>query len=408
MPETMDGSISALLLLPPPPSTLSSPNARAAYGPAIEEALKHVKATKIPRLDISISVPPSWLDEQEPPRTSIFERAQKALAQTYSLICAIAASQEMELDCWGGIDVRVFFLLPVPEPAEEPASRQGVGKTFSGPFVDLLTLIESRRAYQTLLGVQSEEGERLLKSFLVIHRSKHGHSPNCQRVPGGLSISRSSNDSRNTPTSDVTHTSVAVGGTFDHLHIGHKLLLTATALLAEPKGSRRNPSQAVHLVIGISGHNLLTKKRFAAEMEDWDERQRKVADFLESVIVFSTPRKESRELVRINERSFTAKYVRVKFDESLTIDYTELQDAFGPTISDEGLSALVVSQETRSGGDAINAKRQEIGSTPLDIFEIDVLEVTHDEQGVTQSSPAAFESKISSTEVRRRIHEKKT
>ena len=406
----MDGSISALLLLPPPPSTLSSPNARAAYGPAIEQALKHINATKNPRLDIAISVPPSWLDRQEPPRTTIFERAQKGLAQTYSLICATAASQQIELDCPGGVDVRVFYLLPVPDPAGEPTSGQGAEEPFSGPFVDLPTLVESRRAYETLLGVQSEEGERLLKSFLVLHQSKHRHSPNCQRVPGGISISQSSNASPSTPTSDKAHTSVAVGGTFDHLHIGHKLLLTATALLAEPKGSQRNQSQRVHLIIGISGHNLLTKKRFAAELENWDERQRRVADFLESVIVFSTPRKESRKLVRITERSFTAKYVRVKFDASLTIDYIELQDPFGPTISDEALSALVVSQETRSGGDAINAKRQEKDWTPLDIFEIDVLEVTPTgvERGVTEPSPAAFESKISSTEIRRRIHENKT
>ncbi|ERF77201.1 hypothetical protein EPUS_06481 [Endocarpon pusillum Z07020] len=407
----MDGTISALLLLPRPPSTLSSPNARAAYRPAIEQALKHVNATKTSRLDIAISVPPSWLDGQEPPRTDAFERAQKALAQTYSLICATAASQQIELDCLGGVDVRAFYLLSAPEPAGELADGQGAEKPFSGPFVDLPTLVESRCAYETLLGVQSEEGERLLKSFLVFHQSKHRQSPDCQRVPGGISISQSSNASPATPTSDKAHTSVAVGGTFDHLHVGHKLLLTATALLAEPKGSQRNPSQRVHLIIGISGHNLLTNKRFAAELENWDERQRRVADFLESVIVFSTPRRESRKLVRINEHSSTAKYVRVEFDASLTIDYIELEDPFGPTISDEALSALVVSQETRAGGAAINAKRQEKGWTPLDIFEIDVLEVTPMgvEPSVTESSPAAaFESKISSTEIRRRIHENKT
>lgn len=406
----MDRSISALLLLPRPPSTLSSSTARAAYGPAIEQALKHVNATKTPRLDIAISVPPSWLDGQEPPRTNTFGRAQKVLAQTYSLICATAASQQIELDCPGGVDARAFYLLPVPQAAGEPADGQSAEKPFSGPFVDLPTLVESGRAYETLLGVQSEEGERLLKSFLVLHQSKHPHSPDSQRLPGGISISQSSNASPGTPNSDKAHTSVAVGGTFDHLHIGHKLLLTATALLAEPKSSQRNPSQPVHLIIGISGHNLLTKKRFAAELENWYERQRRVADFLESVIVFSTPRRESRKLVRINERSSTAKYVRVKFDASLAIDYIELEDPFGPTVSDEALSALVVSQETRSGGAAINAKRQEKGWTPLDIFEIDVLEVTPMgvEPSLSESSPAAFESKISSTEIRRRIHENKT
>lgn len=42
---------------------------------------------------------------------------------------------------------------------------------------------------------------------------------------------------------------VAVGGTFDHLHIGHQVLLIYAALLAKAK-----------LIIGITGEEMLTKK----------------------------------------------------------------------------------------------------------------------------------------------------
>ncbi len=399
----------ALLLLPPPPPILSSTATRAAYGPAIDATLSHINCDESPRLDIAIAVPASWLGTKEVSRTALFERAQKALAQTYSLICATAANRQIELDCLGGIDARAFFLLPAREPVKELTSRGNDQRPFSGPFVDLATLIESQRAYETLFGVESEGGETLLKSFLVLYESKHRQYPTCRRVPGGLSITDPSGASGSTSTSNRPHTSIAVGGTFDHLHIGHKLLLTATALFAEPKGSLRNSSETVLLTIGISGDDLLTSKRFAEELESWDTRQQKVADFLESVVVFSASSDVSRKVECISSHGPNGRYVGVTFGSNITIDYVQIADPFGPTITDENISALVLSKETRSGGEAINEKRQEKGWTPLEIFEIDVLGVSPGDEEEEDATPAtaAFESKISSTEIRRRIHEKR-
>lgn len=405
----MEGDCSALLLLPPPPSELSPVNTEAAYGPAIHGALNHVTAAKTPRLDIAIAVPASWLETQGVSRTALFEKAQKALAQTYGLICGTAASQEIELDCPAGVDARVFFLLPARGSSGEQSGGSDDESSFSGPWVNLTTLIESRRAYEILIGVESEEGERLLKSFLVPYQTKHRHSPISPRVPGGLCLTNPSNASPSISASSKAHTSVAVGGTFDHLHIGHKLLLTATALLAEPKGSQRNPSQIVHLTIGISGDKLLTKKKFAEQLEGWDQRQQRVAEFLESVIVFSAAQSASRKIDRIAEPGSSIECIRATFGSSIMIDYVPIMDPFGPTITNESISALVVSQETRSGGSAINEKREEKGWMPLDVFEIDVLEINpaDSEESNANPSPAAFESKISSTEIRRRIHEKR-
>jgi phosphopantetheine adenylyltransferase len=102
--------------------------------------------------------------------------------------------------------------------------------------------------------------------------------------------------------------------------------------------------------------------------------------------------------------------VRVMFDSKITIDYVEILDPFGPTITDESISALVLSQETKSGGRAINEKRQEKSWTPLKIFEVDILEVNTSDKDQKDSAPgtAAFESKISSTEIRRRIHQNRS
>ena len=86
----------------------------------------------------------------------------------------------------------------------------------------------------------------------------------------------------------------------------------------------------------------------------------------------------------------------------LTINYVEIFDAFGPTITDEKISALVISGETRSGGKAVNDRREEKGWAPLEVFEVDVLDA-HDETG-SGSAKADFQNKISSTEIRRRLH----
>ena len=40
-------------------------------------------------------------------------------------------------------------------------------------------------------------------------------------------------------------------------------------------------------------------------------------------------------------------------------DIVTISDPFGPTITDESLQCIVLSEETRKGGDAINIKRKE-------------------------------------------------
>ena len=40
-------------------------------------------------------------------------------------------------------------------------------------------------------------------------------------------------------------------------------------------------------------------------------------------------------------------------------DIVTISDPFGPTITDESLQCIVLSEETRKGGEAINVKRKE-------------------------------------------------
>ena len=87
----------------------------------------------------------------------------------------------------------------------------------------------------------------------------------------------------------------------------------------------------------------------------------------------------------------------------LTLECYEIQDPFGPTITDPDITALVVSGETRSGGQAVNQKRSEKGWNALEVFEIDVLDAQDVDSDPSQTGD--FASKISSSAIRKRMAE---
>lgn len=65
---------------------------------------------------------------------------------------------------------------------------------------------------------------------------------------------------------------VALGGTFDHLHMGHRLLLTESLLLARQR-----------LVVGVADESLLESKILCELISPCEERVEGVREFLEDV-----------------------------------------------------------------------------------------------------------------------------
>ena len=125
----------------------------------------------------------------------------------------------------------------------------------------------------------------------------------------------SSNDAQ-TPVFGSTDPStqypvVAIGGTFDHLHAGHKILLSCAAFLTTKK-----------LIVGISAENLLTKKQYSDLLEPLEKRTQKTREFLNLV------------------------------KPGIEYDLPALTDIYGPTSWDPDIQALVVSKETLSGASA--------------------------------------------------------
>lgn len=380
-----------LLLLPSAPSNDSFDSLKAAYSKVINQNLQSIstvsKTSKIThRLDIAIAHSTKRSAKDDPP-CSHYSELQGLLGNLYKLLCIAFTKLKIDIEFDNDVDVRIILF----------DSTQGHGVS----MFNLQTLATCHQPWKHVSSTEDTQGEELLKSFLHLRKPSSASSVrglDFSQVDAGTDASnlgsRQDEERISTTNTAKRHYSVAVGGTFDHLHLGHKLLLTMTALVIEPDKER-----ARTLTIGITGDALLKKKQYVEYLQDWDQRQENVRDFLLS-IMGQDPSAEPTG--RSYNKETQARSVREELEKGLTINYVEIFDPFGPTITDEDISALVISAETRSGGKAVNDRRAEKGWASLEVFEVDVLDA-----GVSNecgSKKVDFEDKISSTEIRRKLH----
>ena len=380
-----------LLLLTTAPSNVSFASLKAAYGPALDEALRTVSAAskstgKAKVLDIAVPYSGKRHASGDP-RCSQYPGLQNLVGQMYMLVCFYCTQLSIDIDHENDVDARVIL----------------IGNAADHQVCDfsVQSLAACNRPWKHLYFINCPEGESLSSAFLQsrkTHSLKSVEDLVLQGVdagPDATDLDQSKSDKKPARIDKShPHYSVAVGGTFDHLHIGHKLLLTMTALVLENDHEKTRT-----LTVGITGDALLKNKRYVGALQDWDERQSSVRNFLLSVLEPDPP---SHPTSRATDQESSAHFVRDDLKSGLVVNYVEIFDAFGPTITDEKISALVISGETRSGGKAVNDRREEKGWTPLEVFEVDVLNA-RDREG-SGSAEADFEDKISSTEIRRRLH----
>uniref|UniRef100_A0A183SYE9 CTP_transf_like domain-containing protein n=1 Tax=Schistocephalus solidus TaxID=70667 RepID=A0A183SYE9_SCHSO len=138
-----------------------------------------------------------------------------------------------------------------------------------------------------------------------------------------------------------SQSSVCLGGTFDQLHNGHRVLLSVAALLAQRR-----------LLVGVTDASMLQRKVLAPLIQAYDERCQVVADFLRDI-------------------NCTTK---------APVTFARLTDHFGPPISDPDFTCIIASPESLSVSclrirltwscQKINQLRSEKDFPPLHIEEI--------------------------------------
>lgn len=147
----------------------------------------------------------------------------------------------------------------------------------------------------------------------------------------------------------------AVGGTFDHLHDGHKILLLMTAFTASKS-----------IIIGVTGPKLLVKKKFADFMEPLHVRVMKVCNFLQKIV-----------------------------SPEITFQIYQINDVCGPTGFVKEIDALIISEETVKGAEFVNNYRKERQFPPLHIVTVEV--IGGDGSGNASNN---WKGKLSSTDLR--------
>lgn len=115
----------------------------------------------------------------------------------------------------------------------------------------------------------------------------------------------------------------ALGGTFDHFHVGHENFLRFASQFADK------------VLVGITKQSLVIEKDLSQLVEPLEIRKQAVQRFCES--------------------------------ETINFEIVELSDAFGPTLGERELECVVVTELTKSGGAAINEKRRTLGLSELPI-----------------------------------------
>lgn len=137
---------------------------------------------------------------------------------------------------------------------------------------------------------------------------------------------------------------VAVGGTFDKFHYGHRKLLKEAF------------NQGEKIVIGVTSEGFASKK---GNIDPCNERINNLKEFLS--------------------------------DKYANFNISKLDDKFGSTIYEEDFDAIIVSEETEPTAMEINKIRHGKNMTPVDII---VISFVFADDGIPISSTRIRQGKI--------------
>lgn len=137
-------------------------------------------------------------------------------------------------------------------------------------------------------------------------------------------------------SSSIMFKNVCLGGTFDGIHAGHKLLFNEATRVCKER-----------LVVGVTDGQMIKNKILWELIMPVEERIRGVEEHLN------------------------------KINPNLTYQVVPISDLYGPTITDKELECIVVSEETIKGANKINEARGQKGWPQLAVHAVDLIQDTN-------------------------------
>ena len=129
----------------------------------------------------------------------------------------------------------------------------------------------------------------------------------------------------------IKYNLVAMGGTFDAFHKGHKVLLKKAFKVGDK------------VIIGVTSDEFVASQNKSHPVDAYQVRKKELVDFLRELCVF-----ERSKIVTLN-------------------------DPWGPTVTDPAIEALVASEETKNTVKEINNFRIKSGLNPLDLVTVQMI-----------------------------------
>ncbi|XP_031548868.1 bifunctional coenzyme A synthase-like [Actinia tenebrosa] len=271
----------------------------------------------------------------------LFNSKAACLSTTYSLLLQVYGRSHRSL---GNVDIKV--LLPeLGQPKPRVLSKQ--------PDITLVVdFPESSEEDNTLDNIKTWINERFWGLSEVQSRIVH--------LNKDLSLlsSESSIDLASIPSLKV-YDEVALGGTFDRIHDGHRLLLGVACLLCERK-----------ITVGLSDGPLLERKVLKELIQSFEERKRIVEELIEDI------------------------------RPGLQHNIVPLTDPIGPAGTDPNLKCLIVSKETEKGIAFVNEARRK---SSLQDLEAHVIDIVTEETAMFTPGKSDDAEKMSSTIERHKL-----
>lgn len=195
---------------------------------------------------------------------------------------------------------------------------------------------------------------------IIIHRRSPSHHPHRTTVlsSSGTDFNNNNNNGKweslqelndddeevqQLTSNESRYNTVAVGGTFDRLHAGHRLLLTVAAWVTSST-----------LLVGITDDSLIAHKQHNNVIASVDTRGEHVLEYLRNI-----------------------------YPRPPNVNISVLHTPGGLSATHPSIDGLVVSRETLASANNINESRRERG---LDRFTVIVVDILHHRNRVKLSS----------------------